>query len=53
MEKIKKFVAYYGPYKGMFFMDMFCALVLSAIDLFSQSLCNICLKKYMANALPI
>jgi len=33
MEKIKKFIAYYGPYKGMFFIDMFCALVLSVIDL--------------------
>lgn len=33
MKTIKKFISYYGPYKGMFFMDMFCALVLSAIDL--------------------
>lgn len=38
MEKIKKFIAYYRPYKGMFFMDMFCALVLSAIDLFFPKL---------------
>ncbi|MFL0245399.1 ABC transporter ATP-binding protein [Candidatus Clostridium stratigraminis] len=33
MKTIKKFISYYGPYKGMFFMDMFCALILSAIDL--------------------
>lgn len=33
MKTIKKFISYYRPYKGMFFMDMFCALVLSAIDL--------------------
>lgn len=33
MEKIKKFITYYGPYKGIFFADMFCALVLSVIDL--------------------
>lgn len=30
---LKKFMSYYKPYKGMFFMDMFCALILSGIDL--------------------
>ena len=38
MTKLKKFIAYYGPYKGMFFLDMFCALVLSGIDLLFPSL---------------
>ncbi len=38
MKKFKRFVSYYGPYKKMFFMDMFCALVLSGIDLFFPSL---------------
>lgn len=33
MSILKKFIDYYKPYKSMFFMDMFCALVLSAIDL--------------------
>ncbi|MCM8711192.1 ABC transporter ATP-binding protein/permease [Clostridium sp. SYSU_GA19001] len=33
MDIIKRFISYYKPYKRMFFMDMFCALVLSAIDL--------------------
>ncbi|MDF2882303.1 MAG: thiamine transporter permease [Clostridiaceae bacterium] len=33
MNTIKKFISYYKPYKGMFFMDMFCAFVLSVIDL--------------------
>lgn len=33
MKKIKRFIAYYGPYKAIFYMDMFCALVLSVIDL--------------------
>ncbi|MCT8975365.1 ABC transporter ATP-binding protein/permease [Clostridium sp. CX1] len=33
MDTIKKFISYYKPYKGMFFMDMFCALTLSGIDL--------------------
>ena len=29
----KNFISYYGPYKALFFADMFCALILSAIDL--------------------
>lgn len=30
---LRKFIKYYKPYKGLFFTDMFCAMVLSAIDL--------------------
>lgn len=33
MKSISKFISYYKPYKLLFFADMFCALVLSAIDL--------------------
>lgn len=33
MKTIKKFISYYKPYKKMFFMDIFCALILSIIDL--------------------
>lgn len=33
MNTLKKFISYYKPYKKMFFMDMFCALILSGIDL--------------------
>lgn len=33
MDTLKKFITYYKPYKNMFFMDMFCALTLSGIDL--------------------
>lgn len=33
MQTIKKFISYYKPYKGMFFMDMVCALILSLVDL--------------------
>jgi ATP-binding cassette subfamily B protein len=29
----KKFISYYRPYRGMFYFDMFCALVVSVIDL--------------------
>ncbi len=33
MKLIKKFIPYYRPYLGVFFMDLFCATVLSIIDL--------------------
>lgn len=33
MSTLKKFIKYYKPYKTLFFIDMFCALILSAIDL--------------------
>ncbi|NLX64724.1 MAG: ABC transporter ATP-binding protein [Clostridiaceae bacterium] len=38
MDKLKKFISYYKPYKSMFFMDMFCAFILSGIDLLFPSL---------------
>jgi ATP-binding cassette subfamily B protein len=33
MHTFKKFIQYYKPYKGVFFLDMFCAMVVSIIDL--------------------
>ncbi len=33
MDIFKKFISYYRPYKLLFFADMFCALVVSAIDI--------------------
>ena len=33
MDTWRKFIRYYRPYKFLFFMDMFCALIVSAIDL--------------------
>jgi len=38
MKNLKKFILYYGPYKSLFIMDMFCAFVLSGIDLFFPTL---------------
>jgi len=32
METIRKFAKYYIPYKKVFFLDLFCALIFSAID---------------------
>lgn len=33
MKLVRKFIPYYKPYMGIFFMDLFCASVLSVIDL--------------------
>lgn len=33
MNKISRFIAYYKPYKLLFFADMICALVVSGVDL--------------------
>ena len=33
MSTIKKFIKYYAPYKGVFFFDLFCAAVISIVDL--------------------
>ncbi len=33
MQTLRKFVPYYRPYLGIFFADLFCAVVISAVDL--------------------
>lgn len=33
MHTIKKFIQYYAPYKGVFFLDLICAAVISLVDL--------------------
>ena len=33
MHTIKKFIAYYSPYKAVFFIDLFCAALISLVDL--------------------
>lgn len=33
MQTLKKFIKYYGPYKTVFFLDLICATVISAVDL--------------------
>jgi len=34
MYKLRRFITYYKPYKWLFSMDMFCALIAAGIDLF-------------------
>lgn len=33
MDVLKKFIKYYSPYKTVFFLDLFCATIISLIDL--------------------
>ena len=33
MHTLKRFIRYYGPYKTVFFLDLFCAAVISLVDL--------------------
>ncbi|HEX3039094.1 MAG TPA: ABC transporter ATP-binding protein [Caproiciproducens sp.] len=40
MSLFKKFIRYYRPYRGIFYFDMFCALVVSAIDVAFPQILN-------------
>lgn len=33
MHTLKKFIRYYAPYKGVFFLDLICAAIISLVDL--------------------
>lgn len=33
MHTLKKFIQYYAPYKGVFFLDLICAAIISLVDL--------------------
>lgn len=40
MEIFKKFIRYYKPYKKVFYLDMFCALLISVVDLAFPQILN-------------
>ena len=41
MRLFQKFTKYYKPYRFLFYMDLFCALIVSAIDLSFPLILNI------------
>jgi len=41
MQLFKKFISYYKPYRFLFFMDLFCAMIVSLIDLTFPLILNI------------
>ena len=40
MKLLKKFIRYYRPYQKVFYLDMVCALVISAVDLAFPQILN-------------
>ncbi|MDF2590760.1 MAG: thiamine transporter permease [Clostridia bacterium] len=50
MNKIKRFMIYYKPYKFLFFADMLCALAVSGVDLVFPMLVRELLNKGINNA---
>ncbi|NLJ30163.1 MAG: ABC transporter ATP-binding protein [Clostridiales bacterium] len=40
MSMFRKFIRYYEPYRGIFWFDMFCALVVSAVDVAFPQILN-------------
>ena len=49
----KKFISYYKPHLFLFFSDMFCALIVSVVDLIFPYLTNTALKEYIGNTTVI
>ena len=46
MRVLRKFIGYYRPYLGIFFADMFCALMVSVVDLSFPIVLRTLSKKY-------
>ena len=50
MQTLKKFIKYYKPYKAVFFIDLLCATIISAIDLAFPQLLRTLAKTLFAGA---
>lgn len=50
MQTLKKFIKYYKPYKTVFFIDLLCATIISAIDLAFPQLLRTLIKTLFAGA---
>lgn len=46
MSTFKRFLQYYKPYKGIFFMDLFCALIMCIVDLSFPLILSYCTGKF-------
>lgn len=53
MKVMKRFISYYKPYKFVFFLDLFCALTISMIDLAFPLILNYCTDVYFVQAKDI
>lgn len=46
MSTFKRFLQYYKPYKGIFFMDLFCALIMCIVDLSFPLILSYCTGQF-------
>lgn len=53
MSIFKKFIKYYKPYRGIFYFDMFCALIVSSIDVAFPQILNWLAKGLFAQSAQI
>ena len=47
MNTLKKFISYYRPYRAVFYFDLFCAAVISVVDLAYPQLCVVSQKRFL------
>lgn len=48
MNTLKKFISYYRPYRAVFYFDLFCAAVISVVDLaITRSFCVVSQKHFL------
>ena len=50
MSTFKRFLQYYKPYKGIFFMDLFCALIMCIVDLSFPLILSYCTGQFFLNS---
>ncbi|HHV33053.1 ABC transporter ATP-binding protein [Caproiciproducens sp. LBM24188] len=53
MSIFKRFIQYYKPYRSIFYFDMFCALIVSAIDVAFPQILNWLTKGYYAQGTQV
>lgn len=50
MSTFKRFLQYYKPYKAIFFMDLFCALIMCIVDLSFPLILSYCTGQFFLNS---
>lgn len=46
---IKYFISFYKPYRKTFYMDMFCAVIISLIDISYPLIFSFCIQDFFLN----
>jgi len=52
MKTLKYFISYYRPYRSMFFMDLFCASIISLVDIAYPLIFNFCVSGLLVTLQP-